>query len=258
MFGLDKKVIRAVSNARNFFEIEDFPGNFFNFVQNKNLSDEKGFLLFKEDIGKLSGFIGYGPNELIVICVNYKRPIGHQNFTFAHEIGHLFLHNGQNISDDNSSIYSKDVIEQEANDFASELLYPENLFKEDFELIVRNGFFSKTRRKDLAICIDALCHKYYLSFEAILRRLLYKNREASKYNEIKNEIDSNLGCKISEYFDKDFYVPNDKLAEYQQLRKPYEELKRKIDELVLNNKIGVATSESIKLRCGIDLESSKL
>lgn len=251
---MDKKIIRAVSDARDFFEIKDFPGNFFNFVQNKNLSDEKDLLLFKEDIGNLSGFIGYGTNKLVVICVNYKRPIGHQNFTFAHEIGHWFLHNGQNISDDNASLYSRDSIEQEANDFASEFLYPEKLFEEDFEFISENGLFSKTKRKDLAICIDSLCHKYYLSFEAILRKILYRNREANRYKEIKKEIDNSLCCKISEYFDKDFYIPNDLLEEYQQLRKPYEELKSKVDELLLKNKIGVATSESIKLRSGIEIK----
>ena len=85
-------------------------------------------MLFKEDIDKLSWFIGYGGNDLAVICINYKRTYGHQNFTLAHELGHWFLHKGVSSSvDDRVLGYSSDKVELEANDFASELLYPEEL-----------------------------------------------------------------------------------------------------------------------------------
>lgn len=123
----------AVNTAREFFKIEDFPGNFFILLEKQNYIEKYRLLLFKEDIAKLSGFIGYGDNGISVICINYKRPIGHQNFTLAHELGHWFMHKGQNISDDDKTCsYSTETIEKDANSFAAELLYPENLFEKDY------------------------------------------------------------------------------------------------------------------------------
>lgn len=107
-------VIEAVNKARELFHIKDFPGNLFVLLEEEKYIDRFNMLLFKEDISKLSGFIGYGENGMSVICVNYKRPIGHQNFTLAHELGHWLLHNGQNISDnDEDCTWSKDEKEQE-------------------------------------------------------------------------------------------------------------------------------------------------
>lgn len=208
-------------------------------------------MLFKEDIAKLSGFIGYGKNDLTVICINYKRSLGHQNFTLAHELGHWFLHKGMNISDDDKCIFSQDIREKEASDFAAELLYPEKLFVQDYFDILAKGLLDENRRKDLAEYIDSLCHKYCLSFEMVLRKILYKHRKVAQYKEFHRQIVKSLGCKISEYFDKDFYVPNEELEEYQQSRRPYELLEKKIDRLVNMGKIGAATAESLKYRNGI-------
>ena len=89
---MTRNIYEAVNKARAFFEIENYPGDFFSRLEKINYIDKYGVLLFKEDIDKLSGFIGYGINDIAVICVNYKRSYGHQNFTLAHEFGHLFLH----------------------------------------------------------------------------------------------------------------------------------------------------------------------
>lgn len=231
--------------------IEDFPGDFFLFLNNQNYIKQYNLLIFKEDIGKLSGFIGYGPNDITVICINYKRSLGHQNFTLAHEIGHWFLHKGQNISDDNVSFYSSDKIEQEASSFAIELLYPNKEFIKDYDYIINNKLLSYTNRSELGKYVDSLCHKYCLSFELILRKILYKCKAASKYKSIRKEIEISLGGKISEVFEKDFYVANENLPQYQQLKTPYDELKKRINYLLANDKIGPATAESILMRNGI-------
>ncbi len=248
-------VIEAVKKARKFFHIEDFPGNFFDLLENQDYIKKYNLLLFKEDISKLSGFIGYGEKKISVICINYKRPIGNQNFTLAHELGHWFLHYGQNISDnDKNCVYSSDRIEQEANSFAAELLYPEKLFSQDYLKVLENDLLQNGRRKDLAIYIDTLCHKYCLSFDMVFRKILYKSRQVVQHDKIKKQIENALHCKISEYFEKDFYVPNEKLPEYQPLKTPYLELERRIDELLELGKIGKATAESIKYRNGIGID----
>lgn len=252
---MTRKILEAVNKAREFFGIEDFPSNFFSRLEVVDYADKYNLFLFKEDIDKLSGFIGYGINGMTAICVNYKRPLGHQNFTLAHEIGHWFLHKGKSISDDDKVLgYSSDRVEQEANEFASELLYPEEYLVRDYHAAIQQDLFIVGNRAQLGKYVNELCHKYCLSFEMVLRRLLYKNRQGKQYSKVRKEIEKALGGKIAENFDKDFYVPNEELPQYQKLMKPYIELQRKVDYLVENGKIGKATGESIKLRNGVKID----
>lgn len=245
---MTRNVLEAVKQAREFFEIEDFPGDFFTHLEKVDYIEKYNLLLFKEDIDKLSGFIGYGKGNMAVICVNYKRPLGHQNFTLAHEVGHWFLHKGNSISDDDQAMYASSGVEKEANDFAKELLYPEECAVKDYYYATDNGYFEIANRAELGIFVNELCHKYCLSFELVLRSLLYKNRQAAKYKEVRKEIEKTLGGKVSEVFDKDFYVANEALPQYQQMKTAYQELKEKVDKLVELKKIGAATGDAIKYR----------
>lgn len=249
---MTRNILEAVNKARAFFEIQDYPGDFFSRLEKVNYTDEYGILLFKEDIDKLSGFIGYGANDIAVICVNYKRSYGHQNFTLAHELGHWFLHKGISISDDDSVLtYSRDAIEQEANEFAGELLYPEKFLVRDYSYATQQDLFALDNRGKLGAYIDTLCHKYCLSYEMILRKLLFKNKQGKYYKSIRKEIENAIGGKVSEVFEKDFYAVNEELPYYQKLQKPYVELSNKVDQLVKAGKIGVATGEAINLRSGV-------
>lgn len=252
---LTRNVLEAVDKAREFFEIEDFPGDFFTRLEMVDYTNKYNLLLFKEDIDKLSGFIGYGANGMAAICVNFKRPQGHQNFTLAHEVGHWFLHKGKSISDDDSVLgYSSDSVEQEANEFAGELLYPEGHLVRDYYAAIQQDLFLIGNRAQLGQYINELCHKYCLSFETVLRRLLYKNKQGKQYNKVRKEIEKALGGKISDNFDRDFYTVNENLPQYQKIMKPYKELQKKVDYLVNNGKIGKATGESIKLRNGVKID----
>lgn len=250
---MTKNILEAVNNAREFFDIEDYPGDFFSRIDKVDYTNKYGILLFKEDIDKLSGFIGYGVNNLTAICINYKRSYGHQNFTLGHELGHWFLHKGISISDDDHVLgYSRDKVEQEANEFASELLYPEKLLDIDYFFARQYNLFEINNRKKLGEYVDRLCCKYCLSYEMVLRKLLYKNRQSKQYDLIRKEIEKAIDGKISEVFEKDFYSVNEKLPQYQRFIKPYLELENKIDKLVAEGKIGKATGESIKLRNGVE------
>lgn len=51
-------VIETVNKARELFHIKEFPGNLFALLENQKYIERFGLLLFKEDISKLSGFIG--------------------------------------------------------------------------------------------------------------------------------------------------------------------------------------------------------
>lgn len=249
---MTRNIYETVNKAREFFEIESFPGDFFARLEEIEYTNKYNLLLFKEDIDKLSGFIGYGTNGMAVICINYKRSQGHQNFTLAHEVGHWFLHKGKSISDDDSVLgYSSDRVEQEANEFAGELLYPKEYLERDYYLAIQQDLFFAGNRAQLGGYVDELCHKYCLSFEMVLRRLLYKNKQAKQYRKVRKEIEKALGGKVSECFDSDFYAVNEELPQYQKFMKPYKELQKKVDYLVENGRIGKATGESIILRSGV-------
>lgn len=252
---MTRNILEAVNKAREFFEIEGFPGDFFARLEKVDYTNKYKLFLFKEDIDKLSGFIGYGTNGMAVICVNYKRPQGHQNFTLAHEVGHWFLHKGRSISDDDSVLgYSSDSVEQEANEFAGELLYPEEYLGRDYYGAIRQDLFLNENRALLGKYVDGLCHKYCLSFEMVLRRLLYKHGQGKQYSKVRKEIEKALGGKVAESLDRNFYSVNEDIQQYQKFMKPYNELQKKVDYLVENGKIGKATGESIKLRNGVEID----
>jgi len=53
-----------------------------------------------------------------------------QRFTAAHEIGHIVLHEGENVVDLRVTTTPYDTPEADANSFAAELLMPEGKFRE--------------------------------------------------------------------------------------------------------------------------------
>jgi Zn-dependent peptidase ImmA (M78 family) len=83
---------------------------------------------------KVSGFIKQIENQ-VSICVNKFDSLNRKRFTIAHELGHYFLHkdkltdgiiDGVNTLNRDGTV---DKIENEANDFAANLLMPEQVFK---------------------------------------------------------------------------------------------------------------------------------
>lgn len=166
-------MIRKVNEAREFFGIDEFPGNLFEKITSKeDYIEQYNLLLFKDDLDKLSGFISY-IDKYAYIGINHKRPIGHQNFTLAHEIGHLFLkHLHPHFTTDNEIYLNSE--ESVASQFAIELLYPEKCFLEDFSFAMQNKLFDIINIVKLAKYIDQLCHKYFLSYKVVFNRFYYK------------------------------------------------------------------------------------
>lgn len=44
---MTRNILEAVNKARDFFKIEDYPGDFFKLLEKINYTDEYGVLLFK-------------------------------------------------------------------------------------------------------------------------------------------------------------------------------------------------------------------
>lgn len=234
--------------AREFFNIEEYPGNFFEYItRNDDCFEKYGILLFKQDMGKTSGFIGYSKEQITIICINYKRNIGHQNLTLAHEIGHYFLHKGISISDDSDSIdrlNSEETMELEAFQFASELIYPEKFVKEDYEHIKNNKLLLYENNEKLADFVNVLCEKYYISFSFALYRILFTNNYSFRITSKVYSVKKAAG-KLSKRY-KDFtHVYVEDHPYYLPYVNPVKEMKEYANKLIEEEKISYETGQAI-------------
>lgn len=123
--------------------------------------------------GDLSGFL-YRDNEQVVIGVNNHHSQTRQNFTIAHELGHLLLHDQEEqlhvdhafrvrLRNDVSSQGINEA-EREANLFAASLLMPEKFIEKDLE-----------GKEDIDLldddCLNQMARKYGVSSQAFVNRL---------------------------------------------------------------------------------------
>jgi Zn-dependent peptidase ImmA (M78 family) len=136
-------------------------------IFNMNLIDNK-------DLGKsVSGFLEK-INDKWCIYVNKYENEQRKRFTIAHEIGHFVLHKDSYFLNNNyiyDQIFFRDEntspMEREANNFASDLLMPEDVFNR----YIREGFNT----------ISKLADKFKLSTSAVKYRA-YKLGLISEYN----------------------------------------------------------------------------
>ena len=127
----------------------------------KNLED-KGYFLFYYPFGE-SGISGalFSSVHARILVVNSSQSIGRQNFTVAHELGHIYLHNTESlveISGDESS-----TKEREADSFASMFLMPAN---DVSSMIQTNGGIEFD-----AVEVMEMSQMFRMSYKATLKRL---------------------------------------------------------------------------------------
>lgn len=120
--------------------------------------------------GELSGMLLRRGDDA-VIGVNLKHAPTRQRFSIAHEIGHMILHRSENFHiaekfqikfRDLRSSTGQDSDEIEANQFAAELLMPEELLARDI-----SGYLGT----DPETAIGDLARKYQVSEQAMAIRL---------------------------------------------------------------------------------------
>jgi len=109
-------------------------------VQVSQIAKAKGARIFVDELqGDLSGFL-YRDKQQVVIGVNTRHAQPRQNFTMAHELGHLLLHDQEQLHIDHEfrvrlrsdvSSQGTDEAEQEANFFAASLLMPKEFIERD-------------------------------------------------------------------------------------------------------------------------------
>lgn len=93
---------------------------------------------FPCDKNNFAGALVKNGGEYNYILINKYDSQKRQNFTIAHELGHLVLHDTAHV-DCRESIYSNNTDELEANEFAGSLLMPKNWIKEVIQEISENN-----------------------------------------------------------------------------------------------------------------------
>jgi Zn-dependent peptidase ImmA (M78 family) len=118
-------------------------------------------------------------NESAVIGVNKNHGYNRRRFTIAHELGHFFLHDFEDVYFDGkhsgSRMFLRDkkstdgshVEEKEANLFAAELLMPEIFLEQDLNKIEEIYLIDEDPS------LKQLAKKYRVSIQALTFRLAY-------------------------------------------------------------------------------------
>ena len=139
----------------------------------ERIAKAKGARIFYQSLeDDVSGFL-YRDKTQAVIGVNTHHAPVRQNFTTAHELGHLLLHDQEQLHIDKEfrvrlrddvSSQGTDEAEREANFFAASILMPRRFLEEDLV----NEEYVDLLDDD---CLADLARKYGVSAQALVNRL---------------------------------------------------------------------------------------
>ena len=140
----------------------------------EKIAKAQGARIFYQSLDDdISGFL-YQDKTQVVIGVNTHHAPVRQNFTTAHELGHLLLHDEEQLHVDHgfrvvrlrdgTSSEGVDEAEREANLFAATLLMPENFLHADLAGLEFLDLLDDRALLDLA-------RKYGVSTQALVNRL---------------------------------------------------------------------------------------
>ncbi|MDT3438732.1 ImmA/IrrE family metallo-endopeptidase [Pseudofrankia sp. BMG5.37] len=142
----------------------------------ERLAREAGALISYQpfEADDISGLLYRAVGAAPVIGVNSTNSKVRQRFTIAHELGHLLLHKGNgliferhvrlNFRDATSST-ATDSEEIDANEFAAELLMPEDLLKKALDAILAGRHLSDSE------LVARLARRFEVSQQAMTFRL---------------------------------------------------------------------------------------
>ncbi|MDR3596874.1 ImmA/IrrE family metallo-endopeptidase [Clostridium sp.] len=128
-------------------------------VDIKAIIQDNGLIFEESDLpSSISGYLKYLDGKWI-IGVNKNHNSKRQRFTIAHEFGHYILHRREGTAFEDTTFFRKSnesSIEYKANEFAAEILMPEEMIKK----AIQNGIKK----------IDELAEQFGVSVQAIKYR----------------------------------------------------------------------------------------
>ena len=157
-------------------EIKEKEGKIIYPIDPFKILKEKNVIITFSNFDKLEGLLLYDNNDKSIVSINLDRPVTRQRFTAAHELGHIMLH--ANIKSQNFWCPIKagrDLIEREADDFASYLLMP----NDELNKLI-DKYQDKNGNVDLDECL--LIAEYFgVSFQACVKTIRFRlNRFAQQ------------------------------------------------------------------------------
>lgn len=130
----------------------------------------RGGIIQYKPMGKTDGRIAHG-NKLSTIFINSDIQYeGRRRFAIAHELGHLEMHKGSPLHDDNISLnwfnnaekqLKKGHQEYEANQFATEYLMPSDLFYNESKGKVFNPGLIRQLAERFKTSLTSVAFKYF-------------------------------------------------------------------------------------------------
>ena len=141
----------------------------------ERVAESEGAIIAREHFSGVQSGFALRDGSRWVIGVNTATSRRRQRFTVAHELGHLLLHDGRQLTVDHSvrvnwrdhkSSMATDREEIEANAFAAQLLMPGDLVRSATALLVSDGI----RTRDAVI--SSLAEQFDVSTEAMGYRLV--------------------------------------------------------------------------------------
>lgn len=168
--GISDMPVRA-NDVLDYFQVKDFSKG----VPIIEILTKFGFKIYQSDLEPegMSAYIAVDPKleEVYesnkITCVNLKDNIGHKRFALAHELAHYLFD-----FDENHKLYyyntyfpnreNDNLEEKRANQFAANLLMPENIF--------RNKLKEYNELQSKPDIVNALGQYFRVSSTAVLRR----------------------------------------------------------------------------------------
>jgi Zn-dependent peptidase ImmA (M78 family) len=150
---------------KNFAKITPFPI--------RDYAKELGLVIAEENLK----FTRSGSLHNNIITVNAIHIESRKNFTIAHELAHYLLGHGNQekeyVNRDSEANYSKEQLkqEEEADELASELLMPEQKFKEKIDEYLYIKRLDKLNHSDIKFLATDLSTYFSTSKSSIIVRL---------------------------------------------------------------------------------------
>jgi Zn-dependent peptidase ImmA (M78 family) len=162
-----RKIESLVEELLTAYQVKQAP------VPVDRIAKAKGARIYYQSLENgVSGFI-FRDKSQTVIGVNTHHASVRQNFTLAHELGHLLLHDQEQLHVDHEfrvrlrddvSSQGTDGEEREANQFAASLLMPRQFIARDLASQEFFDLFDEVPLRDMA-------RKYGVSAQALVNRL---------------------------------------------------------------------------------------
>lgn len=131
----------------------------------------RGGIIQYKSMGTTDGRIVYGKNISTIFINSDIQYTGRKRFAIAHELGHLEMHKGSPVHEDNVSRLNwfdntehrlkKGIQEYEANQFATEYLMPSDLFNQEAQGYVFDPNLIRELAEDFKTSLTSVAFRYF-------------------------------------------------------------------------------------------------